>query len=207
MKLLLARIPRCFLLYSKGRILMILLILGAFALQAWTWYYRHPLIATQQQELQKIEALEEELQQLDLKWSEKEAAEVVSRLEEASAELFSGTPDSAIWSDQVDQPDAASTLSIEVVSEEGQAHPQHPDSLVVVPTVWAVKPAVGQPDLKLGELLEFLRDLTTKQGKRMELSDLTVSGDEGALASAQIRFRLWFKAVEPEEPPKGEHQA
>lgn len=196
---LLQKIPPGIYRDSPPRFFMLLLLAAALALQWWTWFRRFPLIAQKQSEMHQVFRLEGEVQQMKLGWSADESLKVEKGLKQAREHLFTGETNSAACFNQIHQPAHTPALAIDVTLQEALPHPQHSDTLLVVPTLWDLKPAVGgSSDVPLqGVLLSFLQELTTNQPKRMDLVELTVNGDGKALTHAQAVVRLWFQEDAP----------
>ncbi|MEZ0277245.1 MAG: hypothetical protein ACAH88_20200 [Roseimicrobium sp.] len=212
LKRLLRKLPPGIYRDSPARFFMVLVVAGTLTLQWWTWFRRYPLIAQKQQEVQQVLQLEGEVQRLAGAWSEDAAAQTEAKLKQAREQLFTGNTGTTACLDQLQQPTHAPTLAIKVQLQEGLPHPQSSDTLTIVPTFWEVtlptdkptgKPAVGTPTVSMqGGLLKLLQELTTNQPKRMDLVELSVSGDGSNMTRARVGFRLWFlkekgeKAVE-----------
>ena len=191
MTLFLAKLPRCLVNHSKGRLLMAFLIAAAAGLQWFSWTRRHPIVAQRQEEIRAVARLEDEVGKLEKRWSEEEAARVDSRLIETHDLLFDGLPESGGWSQEVSRPGTFDSMEVKVSHGESKPHPRHSDDLLIVNTTWNL-------DLKetngigLQELLEFVEHLTASSRKRMDLVGLVVSGNGRDLTTAQLGLDLWF---------------
>jgi hypothetical protein len=213
-KKLLQKLPPGIYRDSPARFFTLLVVVGVLTLEWWTWFRRFPLIAQKQQEVQRVLQLEGEVQRLGGAWSEQDAARIEAQLEQARERLFTGSMGNASCFDQLQQPTREPSLAINVKMQEGQPHPLSGDSLMIVPTFWEVTPAivraaVGGPPVGMppgsmqAAVLKLLQELTTNQPKRMELVELSVSGDGNNLTRARLGFRLWF-LKEKEEAAKEE---
>jgi len=198
MNAFLMRMPK--MLHSKGRVVIVLVVLAALGLQYFTWFQRYPQIARQQERVKEIARLEEDVQILNRKWSEEEAARAQTKLDRSLAMLFTGDVNSSAWSSQIQQPENVTSFAITVRSDAPLPCPDPPDTVTIVPTRWTIKPANLQVAM-LPELLAFLRKLSTEQPKRMDLVDLSISGNGGALVEAQASYRLWFEKGEETAAP------
>lgn len=199
MTLFLEKLPRCLVNHSKGRLLMILLIVVAIGLQWFCWSTRHPIIRQRQDEIRAIVRLEEDVKKLERIWSEDEAVRVREQLIHTHDFLFTGSPESGGWSEEVRKPENQESMAVSVKLGKPKPHPRHSDELVIAPTIWSL-------DLKhadhsdLSTLLTFLKDLSTSPAKRMDLVSLTVSGNGRELTSAEIGLDLWFLNENEESP-------
>ncbi|MGK0188761.1 MAG: hypothetical protein ACI9R3_004575 [Verrucomicrobiales bacterium] len=191
MTLFLDKLPRCLVNHSKGRLLMILLIVVAAGLQWFCWSTRRPIIRQRQDEIRAIVRLEDDVKKLERRWSEEEAANVQERLIQTHDFLFTGSPASGGWSEEVGKPESQASMAVSVKLGKPKSHPRHSDDLTIAPTIWSL-------DLKkadhadLSALLTFIKDLTTGTAKRMDLVSLTVSGNGRELTSAELGLDLWF---------------
>lgn len=197
MNTFLMRMPK--MLHSKGRVVIILVVLAALGLQYFTWFQRYPQIAKQQERVKEIARLEGEVQDLERKWSEEEASRAQAKLDRSLAMLFTGDVNSSAWSSQIQQPENVTSFAITVRSDTPVPCPDPPDTVTLVPTRWTIKPANLQVAM-LPELMTFLQRLSNGQPKRMDLVDLSISGNGGALVEAQVSYRLWFAKGEEDLP-------
>jgi hypothetical protein len=195
---------------SPLRFFMLLVVAGTLTLQWWTWFRRYPLIAQKQLELRGVLQLEGEVQRLEGSWSKDTAAQVEAKLQQARERLFTGDTGTAACFDQLQQPTRAPTLALNAKLQGGQPHPEFGDTLTIVPTFLEVAapkaptPAAGTPTVSMqGGLLTLLQDLTTNQPKRMDLVELSVSGDGSNMTKARVGFRLWFLKEEEKVEEEG----
>lgn len=193
----LKKISKGFRAHSKGRIAMIGVILLTIGLQYWTWFKRHPLIASEQGKIREIDRLREEVEDLELKWSEPDAKEVADNYAIAQSHLFKGDTNSAEWSYQVDEPKNVNVLDIQVSSRQGVPHPEFAEDLAIVPTIWKLKPAEDGIQMQ-NELIRFLRELDEQQKMRMDLANLIVTGNGNEMTDAEVGLRLWFRKEDSE---------
>ena len=210
LKKLLQKLPPGIYRDSPARFFMLLLVTATLTLEWWTWFRRYPLIAQKQQEVQQVLQLEGEVQRLAGTWSEDAAAQVETKLQQARERLFTGDTGSTACLGQLQEPTRAPTLAINVKLHQAQPHPQSSDTLTIVPTFWEVTPptvgklAVGAPtDSMQGGLLKLLQELTTNQPKRMDLVELSVSGDGSSMTQARVGFRLWFLNEKEKDDEEG----
>jgi hypothetical protein len=175
-----------------GRGLMLLSLASAIALQWWTWNVRYPLIAHKQGQIQAFNNLINEVQTLRLKWSDAEGAQVEANLKQAYTHVFEATNLFA-WLQQFDAPTNI-PATITWAEPRERPHPQYTNELVMVSTLWEVKPVAGRSKAPLmGDVLSFLEDLVTSDPRRMDFVALTVNGDGTALTSVQAGMEYWVR--------------
>ena len=191
MRLLLERLPRCLVVHSKGRMLMVALIVIAAGLQWFCWSKRHPLVGLRQAEIRKITQLEDAVEKLKKTWSDEAAAKADARLQQSYAHLLTGSPESGAWSEEIHKPGSVASVAVSATLGKSKPHPRHPDTLLVAPTTWNLDlKKSGSP--KLTDLMSLLKNLTGDQSKRIDLVSLTISGDGTDLTNAVIGLDLWF---------------
>jgi hypothetical protein len=173
-----------------GRGLMLLSLACALALQGWTWNVRYPLIARKQAQTQNLNNLVNEVQTLRLKWSDAEAAQVEANLREAYTHVFEAT-NLLTWLQEFNQPTNI-PATITWTEQRERPHPQYTNELVIVSTLWEVKPTRPKAPL-MGEVLSFLEDLVTGDPRRLDFVALTVNGDGSALTSVQAGLEYWVR--------------
>ncbi|MFT4550555.1 MAG: hypothetical protein ACI9UA_000128 [Pseudoalteromonas tetraodonis] len=191
MKLLLERLPRCLVVHPKGRLMMVVLIVIATGLQWYCWSKRHPIVGQRQDEIRRITLLEDEVKKLERSWSDEEAANVESRLQQTNEHLLTGSPESGAWSEEIHQPGSVAAMAINATLGESKPHPRHPTALLLAPTTWHLDlKSSGGPGLT--DVMDLLKSLTGEQAKRIDLVSLIISGDGNHLTNAEIGLDLWF---------------
>lgn len=186
-------------MHSKGRLLMVLLIVVAIGLQWFCWSYRHPTVTQRRAEIRDVSRLEDEVEKLERRWSEEDAAEVDSRLQQVRQHLFVGAPEPGGWSEEVEQPDSPMAMAARVSLGDPIPHPRHSNDLLIVPTEWTLDlKSSRHPDYSA--ILEFLQNLTTDQAKRMDLVSITASGDGRSLTNVELGIDLWFQKEMKDTP-------
>lgn len=192
MQLFLARLPKSLLLHSKGRVAIVSVVALALGLQWFVWFKRYPIVAVKQAETEEIQKLEQEVRTMEADWSDSEAERIEQGLRDAKGRLFDGDPSSSTWAAQMQSPPEIPGLALSVQPEKMIEHPDYEDTLVILPTAWSVKMTDSEADA-LGGVLAILHRLTADQPKWMDLTALTISGDEASLSDAQFELRLWFQ--------------
>lgn len=177
--------------FTKDRLIALAVTILLLALQGWTWLKRYPLIGLRKDEIAKVEKFDSEVAQLFQKWSAKEEDRIKTEmdLKRAFQRLFEGRPVTDSWSTQIENP--LDTLTFTVMTDKAIEHPDFPDSLLVVPTIWTVRDEEGSNDLHA--MLAFIQNLTAKQPKWIDLVELVISGNEITQTRAEFGLRLWFK--------------
>jgi hypothetical protein len=178
--------------FSKERLVMAGVLVLVLGLEAWTWFVRYPLIAVKQHELAQIQDLMDEVARLQSRWTNGEADRnnLASKLKLTYQHLFEGDPGASAWSTQIENPPG--TLSFIVRAEKALPDRTYPERLMMLPTLWMVKNPAEDPN-SLENLLSFLRDLTMRQPKWIELVEVLISGNEVTTTRAEFSLRLWFK--------------
>ncbi|MCB1099517.1 MAG: hypothetical protein KDN22_28355 [Verrucomicrobiae bacterium] len=191
MTLLLEKLPRCLVNHSKGRLIMVLLIVVAAILQWVCWSKRRPVVSERKEEIRAIARLEDEVKKLEKRWSEDEAAKVDAELQSAYSFLFTGAPGSGGWAEQVNKPKSVAAFGVNVKMGKIKYHPRHADELIVAPTSWnlGIKKGGG---IGIPQVIECMKEITSNESKRMDLVRLVVSGDGRNLTSAEFGLDLWF---------------
>ena len=193
------KLPRSLVNHSKGRLLMVLLLVIAAALQWVCWTKRRPIVNAHKEEIRAIIRLENEVKKLGKLWAESEAPKVEEGLQSAYQALFTGSPGSGGWAEEIAKPASVQSLGVNVKVGKIRYHPRHADELMIAPTTWSLEIKKGV-DAGGPQLIRCIKDITTSGSKRMDLVRLVVSGDGKRLTSAEMGLDLWFLNQQNEMP-------
>ncbi|MCL5097938.1 MAG: hypothetical protein M1608_10515 [Candidatus Omnitrophica bacterium] len=191
------RIPPSWYRHLLGRAVLFLFFAGALGLQWWSWTVRYPAIARIKNQVQSTYRLDNEVQELQLKWSDSEAAQLRFRTAWRDQFLFSNESDLTGWLDAAVQRAKVLNLGLSPQWQPAQPNPKFPGALQWTPITLEIHPFTeNRADAAIcSRLLAFLEGLATNQLKRVEQVELSVTGNGRAIQQARVVLRLWSLAA------------
>jgi len=176
----------------KVRLLLLFIFGGSVALAWWSidrlpvWEKKLVLENT------KIAEVEGEILQLELRWNPQEAEQIAARLKQSQDQLMSGNDEVLAWQANLKRRADQFTLSVNAGVTKTQDCPLPGKRFSIYSEtvdVGAITPGVrtNSPYLRL---LNFTQILTS-QKKRVDLVEMTASGNSNSVSEAHLGLQLW----------------
>ena len=174
-----------------ARLVLLLVFAGALALTWWSVNRLQPVEKKLQMQSDKLARLEDDVMQMELRWNPREAEQVAGKFKRAEEQLFVGHDEFFRWQEEVKRQPNQFLLEIKAQTGRTQACPLPNKIFAIIPTTIEMQASdepATQPPYK--RLLDFAQNLTT-QKKRVDLMELTVSGNSNSVSQAKFELQLW----------------
>ena len=188
-------IPPIFYQYLVGRIVMLILFVGALWLLIWSANRLPPLNREIERETGKVAQLADQVEQLQVGWNAAEADAILKSVKETRAQFFATPEEYTKWQQEIQSQTAP--LGLDASSQLLKAKPTVEEKFSVMPAVIAIE---VQPSAETSvtnspytRLLEFGRTLA-HPSKRVDVTELTVTGNSNSVTQARIEVQLWSQA-------------
>jgi hypothetical protein len=188
-----ARTPSVNVLEWLFRLLVVALLLGAFALVGWTFFRKLVPLQKQSSDLSvQVARLSAEVDEMERAWERNDPEQVSRNFRRVNSRLFSNEAALASW--LTDLKEQVIPLALEAKADFGAAVLQNTNhqNLAVIPTTVSVGiprdvEAIQSPYQRLLRLSYNL----TSQERRVDLTELTVIGGTNSIQQATLVLNLW----------------
>jgi hypothetical protein len=176
------------------RLLPVLLpCLGALGLFCWDAAFREPVRAAERAAHAHLFALESDMADLRLRWSEQQAGDLATRAEEARGLLLDGPAVAPPWLRAFGESLGAQGWEVSFQIYDAQTRESGaPAGPGFVPALVRLKPAAARPE-PLRPILQLLEQFSSS-GKRIDLTRLVIRADEPGRPSLEINLRVAFRS-------------
>jgi hypothetical protein len=191
-------IPPVFYQYLIGRIVMLVLFVGSLWLLVWSANRLPPLNREIEKESSRVAQLADQVDQLQAGWNPTEAQQVAKTAQETKAQFFATPEEYTKWQQEIQS--QTSPLGLDASSQLLKTKPTVEEKFSVMPAVIAIE---VQPSAETkvtnspyNRLLEFGKTLA-HPSKRVDVTELTVSGNSNSVTQPRIEVQLWSQAKNP----------
>ena len=175
------------------RVVIVVALLGSVGLAWWTLLkVMVPLQRQSRERSQTLSHLSTEVDQLERKWSKADIARVQSAYNLAHSRLFSDQAALEGWLAKANQPATAWGLETKVEFGKSATRNTNDVKLAIIPANVSVQVLAKASDEESAfqRLIRMGRQLTA-EGKRADLTEVTVTGGTNVVLSAMLSFELW----------------
>jgi hypothetical protein len=188
-------IPPVFYQYLVGRVVMLILFMGALWLLIWSANRLPPLNREIERESMRVAQLADEVGQLQIGWNATEAEEVTKTVKETRAQFFATPEEYTKWQQEIQSQTAP--LGLDASSQLLKSKPTPEEKFSVMPAVIAIdvqpSPESTVTNSPYKRLLEFGKTLA-HPSKRVDVTELLVTGNSNSVQQARIEVQLWSQA-------------
>lgn len=188
-------IPPVFYQYLLGRVIMLILFIGSLWLLIWSANRLPPLNREIERESMHVAELADDVGQLQMGWNAAEAEDVTRTAKETRAQFFATPEEYTKWQQEIQSQTAP--LGLDASSQLLKSKPTPEEKFSVMPAVIAIdiQPSVESTvtNSPYRRLLEFGRTLT-HPNKRVDVTELLVTGNSNSVTQARIEVQLWSQA-------------
>jgi hypothetical protein len=188
-------IPPVFYQYLVGRVVMLILFIGALWLVIWSANRLPPLNREIERESMRVAQLADEVGQLQIAWNAAEAEQVTKTVKETRAQFFATPEEYTKWQQEIQSQTAP--LGLDASSQLLKSKPTPEEKFSVMPAVIAIdvqpSPESAVTNSPYRRLLEFGKTLT-HPNKRVDVTELLVTGNSNSVQQARIEVQLWSQA-------------
>jgi hypothetical protein len=185
-------VPPVFYQYLLGRIIMLALFVGSVMLVFWSVNRLPPLNRELQVQSSMVSQLADQVERMQSNWNTQEADEVAKAVKATREALFASPEEYTKWQQEIQKQSAP--LGLDASAQLLKAKPTSDNKFASTPAVIAieVQPATetAVTNSPYKRLLEFGQSLA-RPNKRVDVTELTVSGNSNSVAQARIEVQLW----------------
>jgi len=191
------KLPPGFARSTLVRLLLLIVFVGSLALAWYSVNRLQPVERLLQMQSEKLARLEDEVMQLELKWNSQEAEQVAGKFKVAQDQLFSGQDEVKRWQEELKHPANQFVVDVKAQAGRTQACPLPNKIFAIIPATVEMQASVNEPATKppYKRLLDFTQSLTT-QKKRVDLMELTVSGNSNSVSQAKLGLQVWAQEAQ-----------
>jgi hypothetical protein len=180
------------------RLLTRLVMLAVLALSLWLLWWSvvvrlAPVNRQYQEKTRELSALADQVDELKLQWSAPKLAELETQYQSAQTMLFENPDATADWAKNLKLQTARLGLETAIQLGAPQPCPAAAQTLAVTRASLDILPAravVGTTNTPYQRLLELANNVATAD-KRIDLLELSVSGDSNSVQRASLVVQLW----------------
>jgi hypothetical protein len=178
---------------SVFRALVVVIILASLLVAWWAFAVRFLPMQKRSRELSMtVSRLSTEVDGLERKWSKEEADQIRARYKELHTQLFADRAAIEAWLTRLQE--MAAPLSLVATVDFGTTVPQLTNEYKVasIPANVSleIQPILNSTESPYQRLLRLTQKLAS-EGKRSDLSEMTISGGPMSISRAQLVFNLW----------------
>jgi hypothetical protein len=187
-----SRLPPGFFRTAFVRFSLLLIFAGSLGLAWWSVNRLQPLEKLLQKQSEKLAHLEDEVMKLELKWNQQEADQVAAKFKKAQEQVFSNQDEIIKWNENLKHNTNQFILEVRAQTGHTQACPLPNKVFSVIPASIDLQAPLDVPASKppYKRLLDFAQNLSTET-KRIDLVELTVSGNSNSVTTAHVGVQLW----------------
>ena len=185
-------VPPVFYQYLLGRIIMLVVFVASVVLVFWSVNRLPPLNRELQAQTTRVAQLADQVEHMQANWNPAEADAVAKAVKQTREALFATPEEYTKWQQEIQRQSAP--LGLDASAQLLKAKPTPDNKFATTPAVIAIEvqptseTTVTNSPYK--RLLEFGQTLA-RPNKRVDVTELTVTGNSNSVAQARIEVQLW----------------
>jgi hypothetical protein len=175
------------------RLAMLVVFAGSAALIWWSVNRLPPLEKKIEEQNARVAAAENDILQMELRWDPAGARETENRFQQANGQLFSGPEEFARWQQEL-KLSQTEPFRLAFITQAGRTQASPLPNKVFSTTTAIIElqsitneAAITSPYQRLVELAESI----TTHKKRVDLLELSASGNSNSVSHAMLRVQVW----------------